>query len=51
VNVVAGVRIQWVDCLSLHLEFDSRSKTLKVFRFPSLCLIMYRNNDRSLLSQ
>ena len=51
VNVVAGIKIQWVDCLSLHLEFDSRSKTLKMFRFPSLCMIMYRNKDRSLLSK
>lgn len=51
VNVVAGIGIQWVDCLSLHLEFDSRTKTLKLFRFPSLCLIMYSNNDRSLLFQ
>jgi hypothetical protein len=56
VHVVAGIRIQWVDCLSLHLEFDSLSKTLKVFRFPSICLIMYRNTNRpgknrSILSQ
>jgi len=37
---VASVKIEWVDNLSLHLEFDSHAKTLKVFRFPSLCRIM-----------
>lgn len=51
VNVVAGINIQWVECLSLHMDFDSRSKTLKLFRFPSLCLVMYRNKDRSLWSK
>jgi hypothetical protein len=50
-DVVAGIKIQWVDCLSLHLEFDRRSKTLKVFRFPSVCMIMYGNKGHSLLSQ
>ncbi|MCJ1400648.1 hypothetical protein MMC11_003856 [Xylographa trunciseda] len=48
----AKVRIEWVDCLSMHLEFDSRTRTLKVFRFPSLCRIMYRKRGKgSLLSQ
>jgi hypothetical protein len=40
---VSSIKIEWVECLSLHLEFDSRTKTLKLFRFPSLCLLMYRN--------
>jgi len=47
----AGIEIEWVDCLSLHLEFDSRTKTLKLFRFPSLCFIMCSNTDQSLMSQ
>jgi hypothetical protein len=51
VHVVARVNIQWVDCLSLHLEFDSKSKMLKMFRFPSLCMMMYRNKGRPLLSK
>jgi hypothetical protein len=37
---VASIKIEWVDCLSLHLEFNSSTKTLKLFRLPSLCLIM-----------
>ena len=48
----AKVRIEWVDCLSMHLEFDSRTRTLKVFRFPSFCRIMCRKRGKeSLLSE
>jgi len=43
---VASVKIEWVDNLSLHLEFDSHAKTLKVFRFPSLCRIMCCNSKK-----
>ena len=46
----ASITIEWVDCLSMHLEFDRRSKVLKIFRFPSLCLVMCCSKD-SLLSQ
>ena len=48
---IAKIRIEWVDCLSLHLEFNTRSKVLKLFRFPSLCFIMCRNGHKSALSQ
>ena len=34
---VAQVRIEWVDAISLHLEFDPQTAVLKVFRFPSFC--------------
>ncbi|KAH7400228.1 hypothetical protein BKA64DRAFT_477638 [Cadophora sp. MPI-SDFR-AT-0126] len=37
---IAKVNIEWVDCLALHLEFDPATKTLAIFRFPSLCLLM-----------
>lgn len=40
---VATVKIEWVDCLSLHLEFDSRARTLKLFRYPSVCFLLRRN--------
>lgn len=46
----ASIKIEWVDCLSMHLEFDRRSKVLKIFRFPSLCLVMCCSKD-SILSQ
>lgn len=38
---VVSVKIEWVESLSLHLEFDSRAKTLKLFKWPSLCLVMH----------
>lgn len=37
---VASIDIEWVDCLSEHLEFNSSTRKLKLFRLPSLCLIM-----------
>lgn len=37
---VASIKIVWVDCLSLHMEFDSHAKTLKLFRLPSICLAL-----------
>jgi hypothetical protein len=37
---VADVRIEFVDMLSLHLEFDERTRTLQIFRFPSACRLM-----------
>jgi len=40
VSPSASVKIEWVDCASLHLEFDSSTKSLKLFRFPSLCYLM-----------
>lgn len=48
---VAKVRIEWVDTLSLHFEFDSRNRTLRLFRFPSFCRIMYRDKEETLLSK
>lgn len=37
---LSGVKIEWVDSLCLHLEFDSYTKVLKLFRLPSICLLM-----------
>jgi len=39
-----------VDCLSLHLVFDSQTKVLQLYRFPSLCLLMCYS-DTSCLSR
>ena len=42
---VANVRIEWVNSLSQHLEFDRSEKSLKLFRFPSFCMLMHRKGD------
>lgn len=36
---VASIEIEWVESVCLHLDFNSRAKTLKLFRFPCLCLL------------
>ena len=48
---VASIEIELVDCISLHLEFNIGTHTLKIFRFPSVCLVMACNPKKSLLSQ
>ncbi|KAF4459096.1 dipeptidyl peptidase III [Fusarium albosuccineum] len=35
---VCGVRLQWVDSLSCHLELDRHSGTLFLYRYPSFCV-------------
>jgi hypothetical protein len=47
---VAKVELEWVNSLSLHLEFDNVRRKLKVFRFPSFCRLMYHQNT-TLLSR
>lgn len=39
-TAVAGIRIKWVDALACHLEFNSTTKELSLFRFPSFCQSM-----------
>jgi hypothetical protein len=48
---IAKVKIEWVDSLSMHLEFDMYTKVLKIFRLPSLCLLMCCCKELSPLSQ
>ncbi|KAI0973576.1 hypothetical protein F4678DRAFT_470853 [Xylaria arbuscula] len=35
---LCGVRFQWVDSLSCHLELDKQSNTLYIYRYPSFCV-------------
>ena len=34
---VAGIQLEFVSLISMHLEFDEDTKRLKIFRFPSWC--------------
>jgi hypothetical protein len=36
-STIAQIRIEWVDTISLHLEFDEKALILKLFRYPSFC--------------
>ena len=35
---IGHFKIKWVDVLSCHLEFDERTNTIFLFRFPSFCI-------------
>ena len=43
---VAQIKIEWVDCINLHLEFDEGRRLLKLFRFPSFCRLAYPSKGR-----
>lgn len=42
---VCGVRLQWVDSLSCHLELDKHSGTLFLYRYPSFCVSSLQTRD------
>lgn len=48
---LAGLKIEWVTSLSLHLELDSGKKTLKLFQFPSFARMMVVERRSNILSR
>ncbi|KAJ8131984.1 hypothetical protein O1611_g1640 [Lasiodiplodia mahajangana] len=44
---LCGVRFQWVDSLSCHLELDKHSGTLFLYRYPSFCVSSIRQYESS----
>ncbi|KAL8736415.1 MAG: hypothetical protein Q9166_000207 [cf. Caloplaca sp. 2 TL-2023] len=38
---IGHFKIKWVDVMSCHLEFDERTNTIFLFRFPSFCAVNY----------
>ena len=48
-RIIGRVRIQWVNDMSAHLVFDSRTRTLSLFRFPSFCACAVIASDRGAL--
>jgi hypothetical protein len=42
-HTLLRVQIRWVDCLSLHLDFDKSSRTLSLFSCPSFCVSMLQS--------
>ena len=34
---ILRIRVQWVDTLALHLDYDQATRTLSLFRYPSFC--------------
>ena len=35
------IRVQWVDTIALHLDYDQTTRTLSLFRYPSFCVHQY----------
>lgn len=52
-STIAQIRIEWVDTISLHLEFDEKALVLKLFRYPSFCAMHYfrGTSDDTLISR
>ena len=49
---ICNVKIEWVDTLNSHLDFDESRRILRVFRFPSFCYLLYRSgHEEPLLTQ
>jgi hypothetical protein len=46
-----NVQIEWVGVLNQHLEFDRRNRILRIFRFPSLPRLMYRDRKGTILDR
>lgn len=39
-HILLRIEIRWVDILALHLDYDKSTKTLSLFRYPSICIAM-----------
>ncbi|KAI5457572.1 hypothetical protein BGZ63DRAFT_364813, partial [Mariannaea sp. PMI_226] len=42
---ICGVRLEWVDSLSCHLELDRHSGTLFLYQYPSFCVSSLKRRD------
>lgn len=46
-KTVGKINIQWVDILSAHLEFHPLSRTLMLYRFPTMCALHCMGEEES----
>jgi hypothetical protein len=37
---IGGLRVEWVQSLSLHLELHERSSVIRIFAYPSFCALL-----------
>ena len=42
-HALLRVDFRWVDTMALHLDYDSSTRTLSLFRYPSLCVAMLQS--------
>jgi hypothetical protein len=44
---LCGAKLEWVDCLSCHLELNKKTKTLYLYRYPGFCVsAIYARTER-----
>jgi hypothetical protein len=48
-QVMGKIRLKWVDNINAHLDFDSRTRTLSIFRYPSFCALTTLCDNRGVL--
>ena len=48
---LVSIKLAWTGSMNQHLQYDARNKTLCVFRYPSICLLMCREDGQTLLSR
>lgn len=48
-KALGRVRLQWVNDIDSHLDFNARSRTLSVFRHPSFCALTALGDNRGLI--
>ena len=41
---IGKIKVELVDSLGLHMEFEAKTRTLKLFRFPSYCALVCSSN-------
>lgn len=46
---IGKIRLDWVNSLSSHLDFDPGTRTLYVFRFPTLCVLSILKTKNSVI--
>lgn len=44
---ICGTTIHWTDCLASHMELDTLSNTMYLFRYPSFCLANLAPGNKS----
>lgn len=46
---VAKLEIEWVNTMNLHLQLDKRKRTLRLYRFPALCHLLWTDTENSFM--
>ena len=48
---LVSIKLVWTGCMNQHLQYDAQSKTLCVFKYPSICFLMCKEDGQTILSQ